>query len=133
MTGESASLELRAGRKVIVAKVDAAASVRRRMRGLLGRSALDKGQALYLAPCRLVHTFFMRFPLDLVFVSKTMEVVRVARNVKPGRVAWGGWASRSVFEMEAGWLPRGLVVPGDRLELVKASSREPDPAGAPGS
>lgn len=58
-----------------------------RNQGLLGRDGLPSGSALILAPCSSVHTWFMRFPIDILFVSRTGHVLKVRRAVGPWRVA----------------------------------------------
>ena len=88
-----------------------------RLRGLLGRDSLGRGRAVHLCPCSAVHTFFMRFNLDLVFLSADLRVVRTARDVPPCRTAWGGLAARSVIELESGWFPKDALVPGDVISL----------------
>lgn len=60
-----------------------------RNQGLLGRDGLPQGSALVLAPCSGVHTWFMRFPLDILFVSRTGHVLKVRRAVGPWRIAVG--------------------------------------------
>ena len=85
-----------------------------KMRGLLGRGGLARGRVLLLRDCRLIHTFGMRFALDVVFAGKAGEVVKVVRGVPPGRVVFGGWRARHTFEAQAGWLP-GAVAPGAKI------------------
>jgi len=74
----------------------------RRMKGLLGRSALPEGSGLLIRPCRAVHTWFMRFPIDVVFVDRDGRVVRIAAELAPFRTASGGWRARAVIELPAG-------------------------------
>mgnify|MGYP001574163575 CR=1 FL=1 len=108
---------LRKDGAVLVEHVELALRLRERMKGLLGRRSLGVGRALYLSPCNSVHTFFMRFPLDLVFLDRALVVRRVLRNVPANRIVWGGPGARSVLEVEAGWLSEGSLKPGDRVEL----------------
>jgi uncharacterized membrane protein (UPF0127 family) len=72
-----------------------------RNRGLLGRSSLPAGVAMVLAPCNGVHTWFMRFPIDVIFVGRTGRVLRVRQAVAPFRLAFrlGAFA---VIELAAG-------------------------------
>lgn len=86
-----------------------------RFLGLMGRRGLEPGQALLLCPCRAIHTWFMRFPLDLLFLDSEGRVVRIARHVKPWRMVWGGRRAASVVELQAGWLEPAAVRLGDRL------------------
>lgn len=102
---------------VLVDTVEIAAGFRERCRGLLGRSSLGRGRALYLPSCSCIHTFFMKFSLDLVFVNRRMEVRKVARNVRPNRMVWGGPGTWAVLEMESGWLPPDRPARGDKLDL----------------
>jgi len=82
-----------------------ASSWRERARGLLGRDGLDVGVCMLLSPCGWIHTFGMRFALDLVFLDAQGRIVQCIRGVRPGRIRWGGWRARSTLEAQAGWLP----------------------------
>ena len=88
-----------------------------RSQGLLGRDSLAPGEGIILDPCRLIHTFFMRFPVDVVFVDRRQRVTRVARDVRPFRFAWGGWSARVTLELPAGTLGQTPVTPGTSLRL----------------
>ena len=85
-----------------------------RLRGLLGRRALERGEGLLLSPSSSVHTFFMRFPIDVVFLDRALQVVGVAADVPPWRLA-GRRGARHVLELPAGEArARGIRV-GERL------------------
>jgi uncharacterized membrane protein (UPF0127 family) len=94
--------------------VELAVSREDRRRGLLGRNGLDASAAMMIAPCAAVHTAFMRFALDVVFVDREGRVRKIVRGLGPWRMsgALGAWAA---IELAAGG-PRDLV-PGDRLYL----------------
>jgi len=109
---------LKKGECVLIPRVECATSLFRRMKGLLGRSSLPPGQAVWLSPCNAVHTFGMRFDLDLVFLDRHMIVVRIVRGVRPRRLVGGGTRARSALELAAGSLPESALTEGDRLELV---------------
>ncbi|MDO5463115.1 MAG: DUF192 domain-containing protein [bacterium] len=80
-----------------------ATSMRERMRGLLGRTHLPTGEALYIKPCRAIHTLFMKFPIDVRFYNKRGELVKEILDVKPGCwFVWGGWRAHGVLESMAG-------------------------------
>jgi uncharacterized membrane protein (UPF0127 family) len=91
-----------------------------RKTGLLKHSSLAEGEAMIIAPSNAVHTWFMRFDLDLVFVARDGRVVKTRAGVKPWRLsgAWGGFA---VIEMRAGTLGVRDTRPGDVLEVVPAA------------
>ncbi len=75
-----------------------------RMWGLLGRKRLPVGHAMWFDPCASVHTFFMQFPIDLVFLSRSLMVTEVRIGVKPWRAVFGSNGARSVLEAQTGWL-----------------------------
>lgn len=105
--------------RVVAAKVEKADDFFSRGFGLLGRAGLGDGEGLWLVPGKSIHTWFMRFAIDVLFLDKTLVVVRVIEDMKPWRVSpWVGEA-HSVLELEAGSL-RGSVSVGDRLEMRTA-------------
>jgi uncharacterized protein len=85
-----------------------------RMRGLLGRSGLSSGQGLLIRPTWSVHTWFMRFPIDVIFLDRDLTVLKIKERLGP----WRGAAKRrahSALELPAGECERlGLAV-GDRI------------------
>ena len=72
-----------------------------RMRGLLGRRGLESGEGLLLKPAPSVHTFFMRFPIDAVFLDRDGSVLKVRSNLRPWRVA-GARGAHATLELAAG-------------------------------
>src|ERR671932_2659189 len=72
-----------------------------RMRGLLGRRGLEEGECLLLRPASSVHTFFMRFPIDVVFLGRDGEVLKVAADLGPGKTTRARGA-KAVVELAAG-------------------------------
>jgi len=94
--------------------VEIAVSRQDRRRGLLGRHGLDASAALMLAPCAAVHTAFMQFALDVVFVDRTGRVRKIVRGLGPWRMSASLGAYAAIELAAAG--PRDLV-PGDRLYL----------------
>jgi len=87
-----------------------------RMRGLLGRSGLAPGEGLLLQPAASIHTLFMRFPIDAVFLDGDRRVLRVASGLQPWRTA-AAKRARAVLELAAGEAARVGVAPGDVLRL----------------
>jgi uncharacterized protein len=85
-----------------------------RMRGLLGRDGLDHGNGLLIPKTGSVHMFFMRFPIDAVFLDKELRVQRIAAGLAPWRVAWKR-GSKSVLELPAGAAGRAGLRVGSRL------------------
>ena len=95
-------------------------SVGRRMRGLLGRRELPVGEGLLLQPAPSVHMFFMRFPIDVVFLDRELRVVDVRSNLRPWRTA-SKRGARAALELPAGEAGRRGVQAGDQLDLVDRS------------
>src|SRR4051812_49386215 len=90
-------------RAEIAADVEVAFTRATRRRGLLGRDALDPQAALMLTPCLAVHTAFMRFPIDIVFLDRDGCAVKLVSNVRPWRMA-ASRRAHSVVELAAGSL-----------------------------
>jgi uncharacterized protein len=89
----------------------------RRMRGLLGRRSLQPGEGILLKPAGSIHTFFMRFTIDAVFLDRDLTVVGVTPALRPWRVA-GRLGADAVLELGEGeWSRRGIAV-GDRLTFA---------------
>ena|ERR671922_59332 len=93
-----------------------------RARGLLGRRELPSGEGILLAPASSIHTFFMRFAIDVVFVDREGEVLRIAPELPPWRAA-GCRGARYVVELTAGECARRGLSPGDRLLVADALRR----------
>lgn len=96
----------------VLASVEVAGSRRARRRGLLGRDAIDG--ALLLTRARSVHTFGMRFVIDVAFLDEDL-VVLDARTLPRNRVTAPVWKARSVLEAEAGAFAEWHLRPGDQL------------------
>ena len=87
-----------------------------RMRGLLGRDALPGDEGLLLRPAGTIHTFFMRFPIDAVFLDRDLVVIGTVEHIGPWATASRPGA-RAVLELAAGTCERLRVKKGDRLLL----------------
>jgi hypothetical protein len=88
-----------------------------RRRGLLGRTALAAGEGLWIVPCEAIHTFGMKFPIDLVFLDRNKIVKKVRHNVVPGRLSMC-LSAHSVLELASGAIRLTGTTTGDRLEFV---------------
>jgi uncharacterized membrane protein (UPF0127 family) len=88
-----------------------------RKTGLLKHTSLADGEAMIIAPSNAVHTWFMKFDLDLLFVRRDGRVVKTRAGVKPWRMS-GALRAFAVIEMRAGTLASREVIPGDVLELA---------------
>lgn len=81
---------------VVASDVLMAESAIERMRGLIGRPALAPGEGLWIEPCSSVHTFGMPADLDLVFLAKGAEVVKLKKRIRPFRLSWAIKASATL-------------------------------------
>jgi uncharacterized membrane protein (UPF0127 family) len=102
--------------EAIATDVELALTRSARCRGLLERDSLDPAAALVLSPCLAVHTAFMRFAIDVIFVDKGGRVTRLVKRLLPWRMA-GSLRAYATIELAAGALDRYNVAVGDRLFL----------------
>jgi len=78
---------------------------------------MAEGSAIIIAPCSAVHTFFMRFSIDVVFAARDGRVLKARRGVSPWRVA-AAWRAFAAIELPAGTIERTGTRHGDRLEIA---------------
>ena len=102
---------------VVAQIVEPAITRAARNQGLLGRDRLDPSTALLIAPCFAVHTFRMRFAIDVIFVAKDGRVVRIVTDLGRSRMA-GSLRAAAVVELAAGTLKSLAISVGDRLYLA---------------
>ena len=88
-----------------------------RRRGLLGRDSLPEDSALIIVPSNAIHTFFMRFAIDVAFLSKTGRVLKTCSAIPPWRISWA-WGGFAVVELPAGALARCDTRRGDTLRIT---------------
>ena len=89
--------------------------------GLLGRSHLDAGEALWITPCRGVHTWFMRFPIDVLAMDANGVVVDVVSAMGPWRMRLPKPGSESVLEFAAGTLNNMQLKVGHQIRIEERS------------
>jgi uncharacterized protein len=99
---------------VICAHCEIADNALTRMRGLLGRASLEPDEGMLFRPAGSIHMFFMRFPIDAVFCTRELEVIDVARDLQPWKIA-GRRGAKVVVEVPVG--AAAELRPGDRLVL----------------
>jgi uncharacterized protein len=106
----------------VLAIADVADTPARRLVGLLAHDSLADGKGLVITPCGAVHTWFMKFSIDVLFLDRADTVVRVASCLPPFRLAWGTRRAVATIELPAGTAARAGVAEGMRL-TVKRSER----------
>jgi len=90
-----------------------------RRKGLLGREGLAPGEALLIVPCEGVHTFFMRFAIDVVFIDRKKRVRKIRSNMPRRRMSFC-LRAHSTIELPAGRAAQTNTQPGDQLEITPA-------------
>lgn len=90
-----------------------------RMKGLLGRKALQQGEALVITQCNSIHMFFMRFAIDVVFVDAKWNVVGLVRGIRPFGLSPVFWKAKTAIELEAGSIDKSGIELGQHLLLEK--------------
>jgi hypothetical protein len=92
-----------------------------RVQGWLKRDSIEPGEGLLICPCASIHTFGMRFAIDVVFLDRRGCLLKIVPNVGPSRLVWGPWRgvllpfSVQVLELPAGSLAAAGASPGRRL------------------
>jgi hypothetical protein len=121
---------------VLATRLEKAHTAATRKKGLLGREALLPGEGLWIAPCESVHTFFMRFPIDLVYLDRKLKVKKVRSSVGPWRAS-ACLSAHSVLELPAGTAAATRTERGDSVEFAAATMgaesglRSPDSPSSP--
>lgn len=101
--------------QVICHKVTEANTLWTRTKGLLGTPSLATGECLWIKRCNSIHTWFMNYPLDLIFVDKNLNVVKTYKQVNPWKITLPNFKANSVFEMQSGWIKDNWPQKGDQL------------------
>lgn len=102
---------------LIAARVEKADTVLSRLVGLLHRASLDEDEGLIITHCRSIHMFFMRFPIDVLFVNKDDIVIGLVENIKPFRMSPYFLKASYVLELHAGIIRRKGICRGDVLAV----------------
>ncbi|OPY55963.1 MAG: hypothetical protein A4E55_02283 [Pelotomaculum sp. PtaU1.Bin035] len=103
---------------ILADHIEVASSFNKRLKGLIGRSSLNHGEALILLPCNSIHTFFMNFPIDILFIDKEMVVLQAIKNIRPFRFSPVIHRSHMVIELPAGRLAATGAGVGHHLQFI---------------
>jgi len=106
---------------VLATRLELAGTGDTRRKGLLGRDSLAPGEGLWIAPCESVHTFFMRFAIDLVYLDRKHQVKKIRNSVGPWRVS-ACLLAHSVLELPAGTVSATQTERGDTVEIRPAAT-----------
>lgn len=89
-----------------------------RLIGLLGRPGLEPGHGMALKPCNSVHTFFMRFPIDVIFTDRTGKIVHIEKNLRPFRAIPPVKGAYLALELPPGTIARTETAKGDQIIIL---------------
>jgi len=89
-----------------------------RIKGLLGKNSLPDGCGLVIKPCNCIHTFFMRFAIDVLFVDRNNQVVNALDRIGPFRFSKLHWKSQIVVELPTGKINSTQTKRGDQLQFL---------------
>ena len=106
---------------MVAVEIEPAFDSKSRNRGLLGRTGMDDGSALILAPCSSIHTFFMRFAIDVLFVKKDGRVVKTYSDLPAWRIAFALGAFAAI-ELPAGAAAASETRSGDTVVLTRRTA-----------
>ncbi len=107
--------------KLLADRAEKATGFFHRFKGLMGRRSLTVGEGLHILPCNSIHTFFMRIPIDVVFLDRQGVIVKQLPALPPWRATSVYFQSRSVLELPAGVLEASGTQEGDRLTFEPVS------------
>ena len=103
---------------ILAESADVADTSAKRRTGLLKHSKLDPGQGLWIAPCESVHSFGMKFAIDVVYLDRKKKVRKIRKNMVPRRIS-ACLTANSVLELPVGVIEASRTEPGDQLEFEK--------------
>lgn len=101
---------------VVADKVETAETFFARLLGLIPKRKISAGEGMFFPDCSMIHTCFMKFPIDVVFLDESGRVLRVERSIAPWRFSKGDGGAFSVLELKAGGAD-GKADAGDVFQL----------------
>jgi hypothetical protein len=108
---------------VLATCMEVADSAAKRNKGLLGRERLAPGEGLWIRPCEAVHTFWMRFPIDLIYLDRKNRIRKLVSAVPPWRLS-ACLLAHSVLELPSGTIRDTKTQPGDTLDFLAIAKPE---------
>lgn len=104
---------------ILAEECELARSFLARGRGLMGRPGLAAGAGMLIQPCSSVHTFFMRFPIDVIFLDRQRVVVGLQAAMPPNRPYAGAWRAHATLELPAGVIAATGTRIGDQIQIAE--------------
>lgn len=100
---------------LIAENLSIAETLPKRIVGLLGRKEFKKGEALLIKPCQQIHTFFMRFSIDLLFLDKENRIIKTIKDFPPWRISRIYPKAKSCLELPSGTIESTFTQEGDKI------------------
>ena len=117
----TARLENTTRRTVVGDRIRVASSLSERTVGLLRTPALHPGEGLWIENAPSIHMFFMKYPIDAVFLDGHGRVTKVVPNLRPWRVVWWARGAKDCLELPVGTIESAQIQVGDQLRRVEAA------------
>ena len=105
----------REDRSLLIPNLKVAKTALQRMRGLLGSTELADSEALWLLPGNGIHTFFMKYQIDCVFLDRELRIRKVVSDIRPWKIVWPVFGAYSMIELKSGVANKLGLNKGDRL------------------
>jgi uncharacterized membrane protein (UPF0127 family) len=102
--------------KILIENLEVASEFMR-FKGLMGKESMENNYALWIKRCNSIHTFFMNFPIDVIFVDKNLKVKKCIEHIQPNKIVWPIWGASSVIELKDGFLSQNKTQIGDQLHV----------------
>lgn len=109
--------------RALAARVRVCATAWERARGLIGRT-IEKDECLWIEPCNMIHTWFMAYPIDAVFVDASNRVLHVEPGLAPWRFSRRVRGAKAVLESQVGWIAQKEIRPGQQLRWGEPKREE---------
>jgi len=104
--------------RTLASMLEVADSFFRSLLGLIGRASLEAGQGLWIVPCQSVHTFWMCFSIDVVFLDKDRKVIHLVESLRPFRISKHVYKARSVIELPVSSIKATGTQVGDEIHIT---------------
>ncbi|MZQ76185.1 MAG: DUF192 domain-containing protein [Peptoclostridium sp.] len=103
---------------VLFSRARLAKSFFKRLRGLMGIRGLSEGECLVITPCSSIHTFFMKFDIDVAFVDKDLRVLKIVEDLRPGKLVMPVKGAYSVIEADSRFSSMKDLEVGSKLAII---------------
>ena len=103
--------------------IEVAATAAQRAKGLLGRDCLSAGEGLLFKGCSSLHTFFMQFPIDIIYTDRKHKVLKIARGVRPFKLVTAPLRAYYAIELPVGAIETSVTRVGDHLQFQEESAQ----------